>query len=93
MNDISWPIKILIHLYDMRASGYVRVTERDLVRQWENLGTSIRTHLGFLEARGMVELSSVTEKNCYVRLTDDGVAFVQEGQRLAASPEGEAKDG
>lgn len=89
MNDISWPIKILIHLQNMRSAGYVRVTERDLVRQWENLSTSIRTHLSFLQSRGMVELSAVTQKNCYVRLTDAGIAYVLEGERLAAS-QGEA---
>jgi len=89
MNDISWPIKIVIHLHEMRQSGYVRVTEKDLVRQWENLSSSIRTHLTFLEARGMVELSAVKPENCYVRLTDAGIAFVQEGARRAAG----AKEG
>ena len=92
MNDISWPIKILIHLQDMRSAGYVRVTERDLVRQWENLSTSIRTHLSFLQARGMVELSAMTQQNCYVRLTDAGIAFVREGERLATSRDEVTKD-
>ena len=93
MDDISWPIKILIHLQDMRSAGYVRVTERDLVRQWENLRTSIRTHLSFLQARGMVELSAVTQRNCYIRLTDAGIAFVQEGERLAEVPGEATNDG
>ncbi|MGH2457536.1 MAG: hypothetical protein ACRDIY_01570 [Chloroflexota bacterium] len=84
MNEISWPVKILLYLQEMRSAGYVRVTERDLVRQWENLSTSIRSHLSFLEARGMVELSAVTQHNCYIRLTDAGTAFIQEGERLAA---------
>lgn len=84
MEDISWPIKILIHLHDMRASGYVRVTERDLVRQWENLKSSMRSHLTFLEARGMVELSGVSPENCFVRLTDAGLAFIRAGARMAS---------
>lgn len=92
MNEISWPIKILIHLHDLRASGYVRVTERDLLRQWENLRSSIRTHLTFLESRGLVELSMVTPENCFVRLTEAGVAFIHEGARIAASSEESTTD-
>lgn len=92
MNEIPWPTKILIHLHDLRASGYVRVTERDLLRQWENLRSSIRTHLTFLEQRGLVELSTVTPENCFVRLTDAGIAFIREGARLAASSEESPSD-
>ena len=80
---VPWPVRILIHLYEMRGSGYVRVTERDLVRQWENLNKSMRVHLTYLAERGMVELSAVSPENCYVRLTDRGVAFVESGVQTA----------
>jgi hypothetical protein len=80
---VAWPVKILIHLYEMRGSGFVRVTERDLVRQWENLNKSMRVHLTYLAERGMVELSGVSPENCFVRLTDRGVAFVESGVRVA----------
>jgi DNA-binding MarR family transcriptional regulator len=92
MHDVSWPIRILIYLHDMRSSGYIRVTERDLVRQWENLNSSIRAHLTFLESRGLVELSTVSQANCFVRLTDAGIAFIQEGARLASSSQESTKD-
>jgi hypothetical protein len=91
---VPWPVRILIHVYQLRASGYVRVTERDLVRQWENLNKSMRTHLTYLQDRGFVELSALTPDNCYVRLTDAGAAFVEAGIAEAASsppqPNGEA---
>jgi hypothetical protein len=83
MNQIPWPVRIMIHLYKMRTGGYVRVTERDLIRQWENLSTSMRTHLTFLASRGMVELSNVTPENCYVRLTEQGISFVEDGAQQA----------
>lgn len=83
MNEIAWPIKVLIYLHQLRASGYVRITERDLLRQWENLRSSIRVHLTWLERRGLVELSAVSPENCFVRLTEAGIAFVEEGARLA----------
>jgi hypothetical protein len=63
----------------MRQSGYLRVTERDLVRQWENLASSIRTHLAYLAERGFVQLSAVSPENCFARLTDAGIAYVEAG--------------
>ena len=84
---VPWPIQILVHLYEMRGSGYVRVTERDLIRQWENLNKSMRVHLTYLAERGMVELSAVTAENCYVRLTDRGIAFVESGVQAAEQME------
>jgi hypothetical protein len=83
VSRIAWPVRILVHPYDMRRSGYVRVTERDLVRQWENLASSIRTHLTYLAGRGFVELSAVSRENCFVRLTDAGIAHVEAGLRDA----------
>ncbi len=83
---IAWPIRILIHLYAMSQSGYVRVTERDLVRQWENLARSIRTHLLYLQERGLVELSAVSAENCFVRLTTRGIDYVEAGIREAEAP-------
>jgi hypothetical protein len=80
---ISWPIRILIHLYGLRATGYVRVTEKDLVRQWENLSSSIRTHLTYLQKRRLVELTIVNQEMCFVRLTPSGIAFVETGVREA----------
>ncbi|HEX5415233.1 MAG TPA: hypothetical protein VFZ25_06180 [Chloroflexota bacterium] len=80
---VAWPVKILIYLYEMRGSGYVRVTERDLIRQWENLNKSMRVHLTYLAQRDMVKLSAVTPENCYVRLTERGVAFVESGMQEA----------
>ena len=80
---ISWPIRILIHLYKLRATGYMRVTEKDLVRQWENLSTSIRTHLTYLQKRGLVNLTVIGQEMCFVRLTASGVAFVETGVREA----------
>jgi DNA-binding MarR family transcriptional regulator len=86
-SDIEWPVKILIHMYGMQQAGYIRVTERDLVRQFENLRSSIRIHLTRLEKQGMVELSAVSAENCFVRLTADGQAFVEEGMRRAEQGE------
>jgi|GEM_PF-6332256 len=80
---VPWPIRILVHLYELRGSGYVRVTERDLIRQWENLNKSMRVHLTYLADRGMVELSALTAENCYVRLTERGIAFVESGVQAA----------
>jgi hypothetical protein len=80
---VSWPIRILIHLYRLRATGYVRVTEKDLVRQWENLSTSIRTHLAYLQKRGLVDLTIVNQEMCFVRLTPAGISFVETGVREA----------
>src|SRR5258708_38654145 len=82
---VSWPIRILIHLYRLRATGYVRVTEKDLIRQWENLSTSIRTHLTYLEERGLVELTIANKESCFVQITDRGIAFVEAGIRESQS--------
>jgi hypothetical protein len=76
---MSWPIRILIHLYHMRASGYLMVTERDLVRQWENLSTSIRTHLTYLQQRGFLDLKIMNQDTSFVRLTEAGIDFVESG--------------
>ncbi len=81
----TWPLRILVHLYDMRQSGYLRVTEKDLVRQWENLSSSIRVHLTYLEERGLVALHVVNKENCFVHLTDRGIAFVDAGIREASA--------
>jgi hypothetical protein len=86
---VPWPVRILIHLYELRGSGYIRVTERDLVRQWENLNKSMRVHLTYLADRGMVELSAVTPDNCFVRLTDRGAAFVESGVKEAEKMQAE----
>lgn len=83
---VPWPVRILIHLYTMRQSGYIRVTERDLVRQWENLASSMRTHLTYLSERGLVDLSAVTTENCFVRLTEAGIGYVEAGIQAADSP-------
>ena len=86
-SDIEWPVKILIHIYGMHRAGYVRVTERDLIRQFENLRSSIRTHLTRLQGQGLVVLSGVSAENCFVALSTDGEAFVEEGVRRAEAEE------
>jgi hypothetical protein len=82
---LTWPLRIVVHLYDLRLSGYLRVTEKDLIRQWENLSTSIRTHLTYLEERGFVELTIANKESCFVRLTERGIALVEAGIRESQS--------
>ena len=91
-SDIEWPVKILVHVYGMHQAGYIRVTERDLVRQFENLRTSMRTHLNRLERQGFIVLSGVSPEHCFVALSADGQSFVEEGMRRAEADESSPLD-